>query len=169
MLDAAFTWDDLARIRDRWPRRLVVKGVQHPQDADRLAAMGIDAVWVSNHGGRQLDGAVSAIESLPGVVLAIRGRAEVMIDSGIRRGVDIVKAMASGAGCVAFGRPALFGACAAGERGAHRAIAILIDEMEQAMKLCGTPDTGAIGPSLIEPGARVAQVPATMPRAPNMA
>ena len=168
MLDAAFTWEDLARIRDRWPRRLVVKGVQHPLDADRLTTMGIDAVWVSNHGGRQLDGAVSAIESLPGVVMAVRGRAEVMIDSGIRRGVDIVKAMAAGAGCVAFGRPALFGACAAGEHGAHRAIAILIDEMERAMKLCGTRDTSAIGPSLIEPGAQLAQVPATMPRVLNM-
>jgi L-lactate dehydrogenase (cytochrome)/(S)-mandelate dehydrogenase len=156
MLDAAFTWDDLARIRDRWPRRLVVKGVQHPQDADRLAGMGIDGIWVSNHGGRQLDGAAGAVDSLPALAHAVRGRAEIMIDSGIRRGVDIVKALASGAGCVAFGRPVLFGACAAGERGAHRAIGILVDELERAMKLCGTPDIPAIDRSLLRmPGRPV--------------
>jgi L-lactate dehydrogenase (cytochrome)/(S)-mandelate dehydrogenase len=149
MLDAAFGWDDLQRVRDAWPRKLVVKGVQHPRDADRLAAMGVDCIWVSNHGGRQLDGATSAIGALPAVARAVRGRSEVMIDSGIRRGVDVVKALASGANHVAFGRPALFGACAGGERGAHRALAILIDEMERAMKLCGTPDTASIARSRI--------------------
>ena len=153
MLDAAFTWDDLARLRDRWPRRLVVKGVQHPEDADRLAAMGVDCVWVSNHGGRQLDGAAAAVDALPAVARAVRGRAEVMIDSGIRRGVDVVKALALGADFVAFGRPALFGACAGGERGAHRAMAILVEETERAMKLCGMPGTAAIDAALLGPRA----------------
>ncbi|HSU20679.1 MAG TPA: alpha-hydroxy acid oxidase [Variovorax sp.] len=153
MLDAAFTWDDLARLRDRWPRRLVVKGVQHPEDADRLAAMGVDCVWVSNHGGRQLDGAAAAVDALPAVARAVRGRAEVMIDSGIRRGVDVVKALALGADFVAFGRPALFGACAGGERGAHRAMAILVEETGRAMKLCGMPGTAAIDAALLGPRA----------------
>jgi len=83
----------------------------------------------------------------------VRGRAEVMIDSGIRRGVDVVKALALGADFVAFGRPALFGACAGGERGAHRAMAILVEETERAMKLCGMPGTAAIDAALLGPRA----------------
>ena len=149
MLDSAFTWDDLARIRDSWPRKLVVKGVQHPHDASRMASMGIDAVWVSNHGGRQLDGAAAAVDSIPAVVDAVNGRAEIMMDSGVRRGIDVVKAIALGANYVAIGRPALFGACAGGERGARRALEILIDEIERSMKLCGAPDIQSIQSSLV--------------------
>jgi isopentenyl diphosphate isomerase/L-lactate dehydrogenase-like FMN-dependent dehydrogenase len=144
MLDAAFSFDDLARLRDQWDRRIVVKGVQHPADAARLAALGIDAIWVSNHGGRQLDGAQSSLESLDAVHRAIGPRTELIVDSGIRRGVDIVKAVALGARAAAIARPVLFGAAVAGDEGALRAIDILLDEAKRAMVLCGTPNVGAI-------------------------
>jgi isopentenyl diphosphate isomerase/L-lactate dehydrogenase-like FMN-dependent dehydrogenase len=139
MLDRAYSFDDIARMRDRWPRRIVVKGVQHPDDAARLAAIGVDAVWVSNHGGRQLDGAQSSFASLCAVRRALGAQTELIIDSGIRRGVDIVKAVALGAQAAGIARPALFGAAVAGYEGALRAIDILIDEATRAMVLCGTP------------------------------
>ncbi|SAK84570.1 L-lactate dehydrogenase [Caballeronia pedi] len=144
MLDAAFSFDDLARLRDQWGRRIVVKGVQHPADAARLASLGIDALWISNHGGRQLDGAQSSLESLHAVRRALGSGAELIIDSGVRRGVDIVKAVALGAQAAAIGRPALFGAAVGGDEGALRAVDILLDEAKRAMVLCGTPNVDAI-------------------------
>jgi isopentenyl diphosphate isomerase/L-lactate dehydrogenase-like FMN-dependent dehydrogenase len=144
MLDRAYSFDDVARMRDRWSRRMVVKGVQHPDDAARLAAIGVDAVWVSNHGGRQLDGAQSSFESLGAVRRALGTQTEWIIDSGIRRGVDIVKAVALGAQAAGIARPALFGAAVAGYEGALRAIDILIDEATRAMVLCGTPTLDAV-------------------------
>ncbi|SAL05508.1 L-lactate dehydrogenase [Caballeronia calidae] len=144
MLDAAFSFDDLARLRDQWGRRIVVKGVQHPADAARLASLGIDAIWVSNHGGRQLDGAQSSLESLHALHRALGAGVELIIDSGVRRGVDIVKAVALGAQAAAIARPALFGAAVGGDEGALRVIDILLDEAQRAMVLCGTPTVDAI-------------------------
>ncbi|BBU31792.1 alpha-hydroxy-acid oxidizing enzyme [Burkholderia sp. THE68] len=144
MLDAAFSFDDLARLRDQWGKRIVVKGVQHPADAARLASLGIDALWISNHGGRQLDGAQSSLESLHAVRRALGSGVELIIDSGVRRGVDIVKAVALGAQAAAIGRPALFGAAVGGDEGALRAVDILLDEAKRAMVLCGTPTVDAI-------------------------
>lgn len=138
-LDAAYGWDDLARMRDRWPGTLLVKGVEHPADAARLASLGVDGIWLSNHGGRQLDGAIATADALPGVAAALRGRIPVLIDSGVRRGVDILKARALGAQAVAVGRAVLYGAAAGGEAGARRALEILVDELRLAMKLAGTP------------------------------
>jgi isopentenyl diphosphate isomerase/L-lactate dehydrogenase-like FMN-dependent dehydrogenase len=148
MLDRAFCFADVERLRDQWPGRIVVKGVQHPADAAKLAALGVDAVWISNHGGRQLDGAQSSLESLRAVHRALgtesRSGTELIIDSGIRRGVDIVKAVALGAQAVGIARPALFGAAVAGYEGALRVIDILLDEAKRAMVLCGTPTVDAI-------------------------
>ncbi len=135
--DTAFDWDALQKLRDQWPRKLIVKGVLHPADAQRLADMGCDAVVVSNHGGRQLDGAVATLDALPGVVQAIGGRIPVLLDGGIRRGSDIVKALACGAQGVLLGRATLYGAVAGGQAGAERAIAILKDELTRTMQLCG--------------------------------
>jgi (S)-mandelate dehydrogenase len=135
--DTAFDWDALQKLRDQWPRKLIVKGVLHPADAQRLADMGCDAVVVSNHGGRQLDGAVATLDALPGVVQAIGGRIPVLLDSGIRRGSDIVKALACGAQGVLLGRATLYGAVAGGQAGAERAMAILKDELTRTMQLCG--------------------------------
>jgi isopentenyl diphosphate isomerase/L-lactate dehydrogenase-like FMN-dependent dehydrogenase len=149
-LDAAFDWDALQRLRDQWPRKLLVKGVCRGDDADRLAGLGVDGIWVSNHGGRQLDGAIASIDALPDVVQAVRGRTPVLVDSGVRRGGDIVKALALGAQAVAIGRATLYGAAAAGEAGAERALAILTDELRRAMQLCGTPRVGDIDLHLLQ-------------------
>src|SRR5690606_20902519 len=111
-LNPAWNWDDLARLRDRWPRKLLVKGVEHPDDARKMVAMGVDALWVSNHGGRQLDGAIASADALPRIADAVGGKAEILVDSGVRRGIDALKARALGAGAVAIGRAALFGAAA---------------------------------------------------------
>ena len=135
--DASFNWDALQKIRDNWPRKLIVKGVLSPRDALRVANMGCDALVVSNHGGRQLDGAVATFDALPQVVDAVRGQIPVLLDGGIRRGADIFKALACGAQGVMLGRATLYGASAAGEPGASRAIAILKDELVRTMQLCG--------------------------------
>src|SRR5256885_5579783 len=119
--DADFDWDGLKAMRDRWPGKMLVKGVLRADDAARLASIGVDAVVVSNHGGRQLDGAVAGLDALPPIIRAVKGRMSVLVDGGVRRGVDIVKALALGAGGVMLGRATLYGACAAGEAGAARA------------------------------------------------
>jgi (S)-mandelate dehydrogenase len=150
-MDASFDWDVLKAIRDRWPRKLVVKGIERADDTERLAAMGCDGVIVSNHGGRQLDGAVGTLDALPAVARAAGGRMSVLIDGGVRRGGDAVKAVALGAEAAMIGRATLFGACAGGEPGAVRALDILRDELVRTMQLCGVPRVGAIGPELIAP------------------
>jgi (S)-mandelate dehydrogenase len=147
--DADFDWDGLKAIRDRWPRKMLVKGVLRADDADRLAAMGIDAVVVSNHGGRQLDGAVAALDAMPPIVRAVKGRMSVLVDGGVRRGVDAVKAVALGAEAVMLGRATLYGACAAGESGATRAVEILRGELVRAMQLSGVRSMAEIGPDLL--------------------
>jgi len=149
--DADFDWDGLKEMRDRWPRKMLVKGILRADDAERLAAMGIDAVVVSNHGGRQLDGAVAALDALPAIVRAVKGKMSVLVDGGVRRGVDAVKAIALGAEAVMLGRATLYGACAAGEAGARRALEILRDELVRAMQLSGVRTVGEIGPDLLAP------------------
>ncbi len=147
--DPSFDWDDLAAIRDAWPHKLLVKGIARPDDAERLAAMGCDAVIVSNHGGRQLDGAIATLDALPAIVRAVGGRVSVLIDGGIRRGTDVFKALALGAEAVLIGRATLYGVCAGGEPGASRAIEILRDELVRTMQLCGVAKLSQIGPELL--------------------
>jgi (S)-mandelate dehydrogenase len=142
--DPAFDWDALQVLRDRWPRKLIIKGILNPRDAVRVAQMGGDAVIVSNHGGRQLDGAPATFDALPAVVAALNGCIPVMLDGGIRRGSDIVKALAAGADGVLLGRATLFGAAAAGQAGAARALIVLADELKRTMQLCGAPDIASI-------------------------
>jgi (S)-mandelate dehydrogenase len=148
-MDASFDWDELKRIRELWPRKLLLKGVERPDDAERAAAMGCDGVVVSNHGGRQLDGAAPTLDALPNVVKAVGNKMAVMLDGGVRRGVDILKARALGAQAVLVGRATLFGVMAGGEPGARRALAILSGELERAMQLCGVRSVAEIGPHLI--------------------
>src|SRR5688572_2409834 len=148
-MDATFDWEELKRLRDLWPRKLLLKGVQRPDDAERALAMGCDGVVVSNHGGRQLDGAAASLEALPGVVKAVGNRMTVLLDGGVRRGVDILKARALGAQAVLVGRATLFGVMAGGEAGAQRALQILSSELERAMRLCGVRSMAEIGPHLI--------------------
>jgi L-lactate dehydrogenase (cytochrome)/(S)-mandelate dehydrogenase len=156
-LDASFDWAALQRLRDAWAGKLLVKGVARGEDAARLAGLGVDAVWVSNHGGRQLDGAMATADALPEIAQALGGRVPIVIDSGVRRGVDIVKAVALGAQAVAIGRATLYGAAAGGEPGAERALAILTEELRRAMQLCGTPCVADIGPELLQSGNGMAR------------
>jgi L-lactate dehydrogenase (cytochrome) len=123
------TWDELARLRDRWKRAFVVKGVLHPADAERLVALGADGLIVSNHGGRHFDGAPAAIDILPAIVAAVGSRTTVMVDSGIRGGLDIVRALALGAKATFAGRPFLYGLGALGEIGACHVTDLFLDEL----------------------------------------
>jgi (S)-mandelate dehydrogenase len=136
-------------MRDRWPGKMLVKGVLRADDAERLASIGVDAVVVSNHGGRQLDGAVAGLDALPPIARAVKGRMSVLVDGGVRRGVDAIKAVALGAEGVMLGRATLYGACAAGEAGATRAIEILRDELVRSMQLSGVRSISEIGPELL--------------------
>jgi (S)-mandelate dehydrogenase len=142
--DASFNWDDLKRVRDYWHRKLIVKGVLHPSDAIRLTELGVDAVVVSNHGGRQLDTAVSTLDALPGVVKAVNKRIPVLMDGGIRRGSDIFKAIALGADAVLTGRATLFGAISGGDSGALHAMNILKEELIRTMQLSGVTELAEI-------------------------
>jgi len=147
--DADFDWDGLKAMRDRWPGKMLVKGVLRADDAERLASIGVNAVVVSNHGGRQLDGAVAGLDALPPIARAVKGRMSVLVDGGVRRGVDAIKAVALGAEGVMLGRATLYGACAAGEAGATRAIEILRDELVRSMQLSGVRSISEIGPELL--------------------
>lgn len=147
--DSSFDWNSLKAIRDAWPRQLVVKGIVRPDDAERAAGIGCDALVVSNHGGRQLDGGIATLDALPPIVAAVGQRMEVLVDGGVRRGVDVVKAVALGAKAVLIGRATLYGACAAGGPGAERALEILRDEYQRAMQLCGAQSIDDLGPDFL--------------------
>jgi (S)-mandelate dehydrogenase len=147
--DASFDDDGLARLRDMWKGKLIVKGVLRAEDAARALRLGADAVWLSNHGGRQLDGAIAAVDALPAVALALGGKLPILIDGGVRRGADAIKARALGAEAVAIGRPTLYGVAAAGEAGARRALEILTDEIERTLRLSGARALAEVGPDLI--------------------
>ena len=140
----SLSWDDLRQLRQIWPRKLIVKGIMHPQDAVLAADCGADAVVVSNHGGRNLDVTMAPIEILPDVLQALGGRVPVIVDSGFRRGSDVVKALALGADMVYVGRSTLYGVGAGGEAGAARAINIFREEIDRVMALIGCPDIAGL-------------------------
>jgi len=150
-LDASFSWDDVKSLRDAWPGKLILKGIVHPADAERAVTVGCDGVVVSNHGGRQLDGAVATADALPLVARAAGSKLTVLVDGGVRRGVDLLKARALGAQGVLTGRATLFGVMAGGDAGAKRAIEILAGEFERAMMLCGVARAADIDASLLAP------------------
>ncbi|MBB4912220.1 alpha-hydroxy acid oxidase [Actinophytocola algeriensis] len=137
-------WSDLEWLRDRTSLPLVLKGILDPRDAVRAAGCGVDAVVVSNHGGRQLDGAAPSIAAVPSVVAALAGQAAVYLDSGIRTGTDILRALASGADGVLVGRPVLYGLAADGAPGAGRVLSLLAEEFRDAMTLAGCADVAAV-------------------------
>ena len=146
LFDPSANWDDVHRIRQDWPGRFVAKGILHPDDGRRAAELGADAVIVSNHGGRQLDGAPAAVRALSGVIKAIDGRGEVILDGGVRRGTDILKAIALGASACMIGRAFLWGLAAGGQAGVARAIDILADELDNAMALLGISSLNSLHP-----------------------
>ncbi|MGH7932082.1 MAG: alpha-hydroxy acid oxidase, partial [Candidatus Binataceae bacterium] len=136
---ATVTWRDLETFRRLWPRHLVVKGILHRDDAIRVVEAGADGIIVSNHGARQLDQAPASIEAFPGIRAAVEDKATLMLDSGVRRGGDILAAWCLGARFVFVGRATLYGAVAGGLAGVHRAIDILRDEIDRVMAQIGCP------------------------------
>jgi isopentenyl diphosphate isomerase/L-lactate dehydrogenase-like FMN-dependent dehydrogenase len=137
MRNDSLNWDDLRDLRKMWPGKLIVKGILHPQDAVMAADCGADGVVVSNHGGRNLDTAISPMEVLPEVADAVGKRITVLVDSGFRRGTDVVKALALGAHAVQIGRSTLYGIAAGGQPGANRALGIFREEIDRVMALLG--------------------------------
>jgi isopentenyl diphosphate isomerase/L-lactate dehydrogenase-like FMN-dependent dehydrogenase len=145
----SLTWDDLRELRRLWPHALMVKGILRGEDAKLAADCGVDGVIVSNHGGRAVDSTRAPIEILPQVVEAAGNRTTVLVDSGFRRGTDVVKALALGAKAVLIGRATLYGTAVAGEAGAARAIEIYRDEIDRLLALIGCPGLSALDASFL--------------------
>jgi L-lactate dehydrogenase (cytochrome) len=138
--DPTLNWDDVKRIKDRWGGKLILKGILDVEDAELAVQSGADALVVSNHGGRQLDGAISAIAALAPIAGAVGSRIEVLMDGGIRSGQDVIKALALGARGVLIGRAYVYGLAAMGEAGVEKALEIIRKELDITMALCGLRD-----------------------------
>jgi L-lactate dehydrogenase (cytochrome) len=147
--DPTLNWNDLAWIRDLWPGKLILKGVLDAEDARQAVAHGVDAIVVSNHGGRQLDGAPASIDVLPFIVDAVVGGTEVLLDSGITSGQDLLKALALGARAGLIGKAFLYGLGAGGEAGVTQAIELIRRELSVTMALTGTLDAAKVSPDIL--------------------
>jgi isopentenyl diphosphate isomerase/L-lactate dehydrogenase-like FMN-dependent dehydrogenase len=153
----SLSWDDLKALRDIWPGKLLVKGLLHPDDASQSVEYGADGIIVSNHGGRNCDAAPAPIDVLPEIVKAVGDRTTILFDSGVRRGSDVVKALALGAKMVLIGRSTLYGTAAAGEAGARRALDIYRGEISRAMAQITCTRVSEIGPQHVAlPQGRIA-------------
>jgi 4-hydroxymandelate oxidase len=160
LLDPALTWADVAWLRSITRLPLVIKGIVRPDDALRALDCGASAVMVSNHGGRQLDTSPATIDVLPAIVEAVGARAEILLDGGVRRGTDVLKAVALGARAVAIGRPVLWGLAAGGQQGLERMLGLLRDEIDLALALCGCTsmaEVASMGRSLVRPAQHAAR------------
>jgi L-lactate dehydrogenase (cytochrome) len=149
LLDPSMSWADVDTLRESWKGPLILKGVLHPAEAQAALDHGIDGLVVSNHGGRQLDGAPASIDALPAVVEAIGGRIPILVDGGVRRGADVVKALALGAAACLLGRPQLWGLAVAGEAGVAHVLDIYRREIDRVMGLCGAARIADLGPDLL--------------------
>jgi len=148
--DPGKTWDDLVWLREQWDGPILLKGVLHPDDAKRAGDAGIEGVIVSNHGGRQVDGEISSLEALPGVVAAVGDHMTVMFDSGIRTGSDVMKAIALGAKAVLVGRPYVYGLGLAGEDGVRHVLRSLLAELDLSMALTGCASYDDLTPDILQ-------------------
>jgi L-lactate dehydrogenase (cytochrome) len=149
--DSSLSWDDIEWVKERWPGKLVLKGIMDSRDARNAVRSGADALIVSNHGGRQLDGAPSTIATLPTIVEAVKGEIEVWLDSGMRSGQDVLKAIALGAHGTLIGRPFLYGLGAKGQEGVTRVLQIIAKQLDLTMAFCGQTDITKVGPEIILP------------------
>jgi isopentenyl diphosphate isomerase/L-lactate dehydrogenase-like FMN-dependent dehydrogenase len=147
--DPSQTWDDLASLREHTRLPIVLKGIQHPDDARLAAELGIDGIIVSNHGGRQVDGAIGALEALPAIVAAVGQRLPILFDSGIRTGADMVKALALGANAVLLGRPYIWGLALAGEAGVCEVVQRLLADFDLTLGLAGYNSVHQLGPAAL--------------------
>lgn len=147
--DQTVSWADAKWMKDAWGGPFAIKGIARPDDARRCLDAGADAVWVSNHGGRQLDTAPATIDTLTDIVAAVAGQAEIILDGGIRRGTDIIKALALGATAVAVGRPYLYGLGAGGQAGVEKALDILLTALARDMALVGAARPGDLSPDFV--------------------
>ena len=148
-INSTMTWEDIRVLRRKWPRTLMVKGILRADDAVKAVDAGADAVVVSNHGARNFDSAIASIDALPAIADAVGHRATILLDSGVRRGSDVAKALALGAETVLVGRPALYGIATAGEPGARHALGLLRAELDKVMAYAGCRDVGAIDRDLL--------------------
>lgn len=149
--DPAVTWSDIEWVRARWPGKLIVKGILDPEDARLACGTTVDAIVVSNHGGRQLDGAPSSISVLPEIAAAVNGRCEILFDGGVQSGQDVLKALALGArGCL-IGKAFLYALAAMGQAGVTAAFEIISKELKVSLALTGSNDVGAVSPAILRP------------------
>ena len=162
LMQSSLNWDDLSWMRDQWRGRLYLKGVLRAEDARRAVETGLDGVVVSNHGGRQLDSTPPTVEVLPEIVDAVAGRAEVVLDGGVRRGTDVVKALALGADAVGIGRPYVYGLAVSGEEGVVAVLEILREEIERALTLLGVRSVSHLGRSHIRRAGVLRSEPAAL-------
>ena len=149
MRQDSLSWNDIRIFRDMWPGILMVKGINRPDDAMRCVEYGVDGIIVSNHGGRNMDSAVASIDCLPEIAEAVGEKATVILDSGIRRGSDIVKALALGAKAVLTGRATLYGTAVGGQAGAFHAASLIQKEMDTTMAYCGCNNVDEITPDIL--------------------
>jgi len=149
--DPTLSWKDVEWVKKQWGGKLVLKGILEPEDAKTAASLGVDAIVVSNHGGRQLDGAISSIRALPEVVQAVGGKTEVWLDGGIRSGQDVLRALALGARATLIGRAYAYGLGAMGEAGVTRALELIRAELDVTMALCGLRDVKGASPAILRP------------------
>lgn len=147
--NTGLTWDDLAFLREHTNLPILLKGILHPEDAELALKYGVDGIIVSNHGGRQVDGAIAAIDALPLITDTVQGRIPVLMDSGIRRGSDIIKAMALGAKAVLVGRPAMYGLAVDGQRGVKEVLQNLAADLDITLGLIGKNSVNQIDESVI--------------------
>src|SRR5688572_21997614 len=149
--DPTLSWKDVEWVKKQWGGKLVIKGILEGADAKLAAGLGVDAIVVSNHGGRQLDGAISSIRALPEVVQAVSGKTEVWLDGGIRSGQDVLRALALGARGTLIGRAYAYGLGAMGEAGVTRALELIQKELDVTMALCGLRDVKDATPAILRP------------------
>jgi len=145
----SLSWDDLAWLRERTALPILVKGIQHVDDAREALRRGIDGIVVSNHGGRQVDGAIASLEALPSIAEAVGGQLAVLFDSGVRGGADVIKALALGADAVCLGRPYVWGLALGGQEGVETVLKMILAELDLTMALCGLTAVDEIGPDCL--------------------
>lgn len=151
--DPSLDWNEVAQIKKQWGGKLILKGIMDPEDAKLAVAVGADAIIVSNHGGRQLDGAPSTIEALPAIVDAVGSQVEIWLDSGIRSGQDVIKALALGATGTLIGRSYIYGLGAMGQAGVTKALEIIAKELDLTMAFCGLKDVRQVNQRILYPGS----------------